>query len=76
MLGLSQRELAELIYIKKSDLNYLENLDNMSYVSGKKLDINQNKINAFFEDSGITFPNNGTILIKKIDNDSLRVVSS
>ena len=76
VLGLSQRELAELLYIKKSDLNYLENLDNTSYVSEKKPEINQSKINVFFEASGITFPNNGTILIKKIDNDSLRVVSS
>ena len=64
ILGLSQRELAELICIKKSDLNYLENLENTSYISEKKTEINQDKINAFFESSGITFPNNATILIK------------
>ena len=64
VLGLSQRELAELICIKKSDLNYLENLENTLYISEKRPEINQSKINVFFENSGITFPNNGTILIK------------
>lgn len=64
VLGLSQRELADLIYIKKSDLNYLENLDNTSFISDKKTEINQSKINAFFENHGIAFPNNGTILTR------------
>jgi DNA-binding XRE family transcriptional regulator len=76
VLGLSQRELAELIGIKKSDLNYLENLDNKSYISTKKPEINQSRINVLFEDNGIVFPNDGTILIKEIDNDSLRMLSS
>jgi len=76
VLGLSQRELAELIGIRKSDLNYLENLDNASCISTKKPEISQSKINILFEDNDIVFPNDGTILIKKIDNDSLRMVSS
>ena len=36
----------------------------------------QSRINVIFEDNGIVFPNDGTILIKEIDNDSLRMVSS
>ena len=76
ILGLSQRELAELIGIKKSDLNYLENLDNKSYITTKKPEISQSRINVLFEDNGIVFPNDGTILIKEIDNDSLIMVSS
>jgi transcriptional regulator with XRE-family HTH domain len=65
ILGFSQRELAELIGMKKSDLNYLENLDNTSYISTKKIEINQSKINILFENNGIVFPDDGTILIKK-----------
>lgn len=76
VLGLSQRELAEIIGIKKSDLNYLENLDNASYILTKKPGISQIKLNILFERKGIVFPNDGTILIKEIDNDSLRVISS
>lgn len=66
VLGLSQRELSELINIKKSDLNYLENLDNTSYISIKKLDVNQRDISVFFKTKGITFPNDGTIVVKRI----------
>jgi transcriptional regulator with XRE-family HTH domain len=66
LLSISQRELAELINIKKSDLNYLENLENQVFISEKKLGIDQDKITAFFESNGIIFPNNGTILVKTI----------
>jgi transcriptional regulator with XRE-family HTH domain len=63
ILGLSQRELSEFLHIKKSDLNYLENLDNTSYLAIKKTAINQNDFKIFFESKNIKFPNDGTILV-------------
>jgi transcriptional regulator with XRE-family HTH domain len=71
ILGLSQRELSEYLDIKKSDLNYLENLDNASCVLTKKIGIIPNSIESFFNSKNILFPNNGTIELKSFDNDSL-----
>lgn len=64
ILGLSQRELAEIMGIKKKDLNYLENLDNTSYIPIQKITYNPSAIKSFFEDRKIIFPNNATISLK------------
>jgi transcriptional regulator with XRE-family HTH domain len=66
ILGLSQRELSEHLEMKKSDLNYLENLDNTSRIAIKKIDISANSIELFFNSKNISFPNDGTIEVDSL----------
>jgi DNA-binding XRE family transcriptional regulator len=64
ILGFTQYQLAEILNIRKSDLNYLENLNNTSYISATPKKIDENKIRDFFKKNEITLQNNYTIKLK------------
>jgi len=64
ILGLTQRELAEILYIEKKVLTYLEGLPNSAYIATTNTDLIHSKFKNFFDGNSITFPNNGIISLK------------
>ncbi len=66
ILGLSQREMSEIVNIEKNILNYLENLTNASPLyNGEKVQESVNvTLRDFFYENNISFPTESTIKIK------------
>jgi DNA-binding XRE family transcriptional regulator len=61
-LNLTQRELSSLTGYTVAEINYLEILDNLTFLdqTNKKIDINN--LRNFFEGKGLSFPKPNTIL--------------
>lgn len=64
ILGLSQRELAEVTKTSQGIINYLESLDNINFINNTPKDIDTAIYKLYFEDNGIMFPDNYTVILK------------
>ena len=68
ILGLSQKTLADALNLKKSDLYYLENLENSFLITDNAKSADANSIELFFRHKGIYLYNNYIISINPLDS--------